>query len=99
MRLNDAGASSLNLMVLVDVNGRCADQYFQLQQEIQTALVRICNENGLVIPFIQLMLNLPKDLKKAATKDVAQSTNQLNYYISINGADLNLLFTGNKKRI
>ena len=40
------------------------ERYEELQREVQASLVRICNENGLVIPFTQLTLNLSEDLKK-----------------------------------
>ncbi|PIQ95788.1 MAG: hypothetical protein COV67_12985, partial [Nitrospinae bacterium CG11_big_fil_rev_8_21_14_0_20_56_8] len=63
---NSAGASSLNLMITIDMKGRCADRYYPIQREIQTALVRICNENGLVIPFAQLTLSLSDKLMEVA---------------------------------
>jgi hypothetical protein len=59
---NSAGASSLNLMITIDVDGSCADRYRPLEREIQTALVHICNENGLVIPFTQLTVSLADNL-------------------------------------
>lgn len=56
-----AGESSLNLMIIVHVDGRCADRYEENRREIQSALVRICNENGLTIPFNRLTINLAGD--------------------------------------
>lgn len=53
-----AGSSSLNLIIIIHVEGRCADRHEENQREIQTALVMICNENGLVIPFNRLTINL-----------------------------------------
>ncbi|MFQ5449742.1 MAG: hypothetical protein ACE5E9_03895 [Nitrospinaceae bacterium] len=53
-----AGASALNLMVVVHAAGRCAGRYEEYQREIQAALVKICNENQLVIPFNRLTINL-----------------------------------------
>ncbi len=60
---DNAGSSSLNLKVLVDVEGRCAESYEDIQRDIQSTLVRICNENDLVIPFNQLTVTLPDNLK------------------------------------
>lgn len=62
-----AGASSLKLVVLIDVDGSCAHLKGSNQREIQAALVKICNENNLVIPFEKLTVSLAEDLKKAAT--------------------------------
>ncbi len=58
---DSAGASSLNLRVIVHVDGRCAEFYEEYQRELQTTLVRICNENDLVIPFNQLTVSLADD--------------------------------------
>ena len=56
---DSVGESSLNLMVIVHVDGRCADWHEENQREIQATLVRLCNENGWVIPFNQLTVNMP----------------------------------------
>ena len=56
---DSAGESSLNLMVIVHVDGRCADWYEENHREIQATLVRLCNENGWVIPFNQLTVHMP----------------------------------------
>ncbi|MEE9259281.1 MAG: mechanosensitive ion channel family protein, partial [Nitrospinaceae bacterium] len=58
---DNAGPSSLNLMIIIHVDGRCADRYEENRREIQSALVAICNENGLVIPFNRLTINLAGD--------------------------------------
>ena len=60
---DNAGSSALNLKVIVDVEGRCAESYEEIQRDIQSTLVRICNENHLVIPFNQLTVTLPDNLK------------------------------------
>ena len=57
--LDNAGASSLNLVVEVYVHGRCAHLYEECRREILTTLVRICNEHNLGIPFNQLTVHLP----------------------------------------
>lgn len=58
---DNAGASSLDLAIEVYVHGRCAHRYEQCRREIQTALVRICNEHDLAIPFDQLTVHQPRD--------------------------------------
>jgi hypothetical protein len=63
---DNAGSSALNLKVIVDVEGRCAERYEDIQRDIQSALVRICNENNLVIPFNQLTVTLPDNLNTKA---------------------------------
>ncbi len=60
---NDAGSSSLNLKIILHADGRCAEQHEEMQREVQTTLVRICNENQLTIPFTQLTVNLSDELK------------------------------------
>ena len=57
---DNAGASSLNLVIEVYVHGRMAHRYEECRREIQTTLVRICNEHNLGIPFDQLTVHLPK---------------------------------------
>ena len=63
---DNAGASALNLKVIVDAEGRCAERYEEIQRDIQSTLVRICNENDLVIPFNQLTVTLPDNLNTKA---------------------------------
>ena len=58
-----AGSSSLNLKVIVHVEGRCAERYEEIEREVQSTLVRLCNENDLTIPFNQLTVTLPKGMK------------------------------------
>lgn len=60
---DNAGSSALNLKILVDVEGRCAESYDDIKRDIQSTLVRICNENHLTIPFNQLTVTLPDNLK------------------------------------
>jgi hypothetical protein len=61
---DNAGSSALNLKVLMDVEGRCAESYEEIKRDIQSTLVRICNENHLTIPFNQLTITLPNNLTK-----------------------------------
>ncbi len=60
---DNAGSSSLNLKVIVDTDGHCAESYEDIKRDIQATLVRICNENNLTIPFNQLTVTLPDNLK------------------------------------
>ena len=71
---HSAGSSSLDLRILFDVNGRCADEHDIIEREIHTALVSICNDNGLVIPFNQLSVTLTEDSKSLTpTKTPSQN--------------------------
>lgn len=63
---DNAGSSALNLKVIVDAEGRCAESYEDIKRDIQSTLVRICNENNLTIPFNQLTVTLPDNLKPKA---------------------------------
>jgi hypothetical protein len=58
VRFDNPGASSLNLMVIIHVDGKCADRHEENRREIQKALVQICNTNNLTIPFNQLTINM-----------------------------------------
>ncbi len=58
VRFDNPGASSLNLMVIIHVDGKCADRHEENRREIQKALVQICNDNKLTIPFNQLTINM-----------------------------------------
>jgi hypothetical protein len=58
VKFDNAGTSSLNLMILVHVDGRCAEYYEEYQREIQSNLVSLCNENKLTIPFNRLTVDL-----------------------------------------
>ena len=71
---HSAGRSSLDLRVVIDVDGRCAGSHDVIEREIHTALVSICNEHGLVIPVNQLSLNLSEDLRKStAAQNLARA--------------------------
>ncbi len=61
-----ADASSLVLKILVEVDGSAAEFYEEYEREVQSALIRICNENNLTIPFRQVTLNLPDDESRLA---------------------------------
>ena len=69
--LDNAGASSLNLVIEVYVHGRLAHLYDECKREMMTTLVRICNEHNLGIPFSQMTVHLP-DQDKALPPPEAQ---------------------------
>jgi hypothetical protein len=45
-------------MIIIHADGKCTDHYEENRREIQTALIRICNENNLSISFSQLNINM-----------------------------------------
>ncbi len=57
---NEITPNSIKLMVIVKVDGRLAKDYYLFKKEINSAVVRICNENGFAIPSNQLMIDLPE---------------------------------------
>lgn len=63
VHFDSAGESSLNLIIIVGVDGKYADDYYPLKWKINNSLVKICNENNLVIPFNQLTISLSEDAK------------------------------------
>ncbi len=64
---DNAGASSLNLLIIVEVDGKGAGDYYSFQRDVNSTLVKICNENELVIPFNQLTVSLSDDVKSLAS--------------------------------
>ena len=65
VRFDNPGASSLNLMVIIHVDGKCAEHHEENRRKIQTALVQICNDNNLTIPFNQLTINMADGAKRS----------------------------------
>lgn len=53
----EAGASSLDYIIYVGMNGKVADSYWTVGRVIQKACVQVCNERGWVIPFSQLTVH------------------------------------------
>ena len=58
VRFDNPGASSLNLMVVIHLNGKCPDPHEENRREIQMGLVQFCNTNNLTTPFNQLTINM-----------------------------------------
>lgn len=53
----EAGASSLDYLIFVNMHGKAAGSYWTVGRIIQQACVRVCNERGWVIPFNQLTVH------------------------------------------
>lgn len=70
VHFDSAGASSLNLIILIKVSGSCAGDFYPLKWEINKILVQICNENKLTIPFTQLTVSPSNDLKALVNSKV-----------------------------
>lgn len=54
-----AGASSLDVAVLLDLRGKQAPAYRRIERAINRWCVECCNENNWEIPFPQMTLHLP----------------------------------------
>jgi hypothetical protein len=61
VEFKEAGANSLDYLVVLSVAGSGAGSYFKLGRLVQQACVRTCNEKGWVIPFGQLTLHPGKE--------------------------------------
>ena len=70
VNFESAGASSLNLIILVKVDGLYGEDYYPLKWDVNKYLVQICNDNDLVIPFTQMTVSLSDDVKKFASQQV-----------------------------
>ncbi len=68
VRFDNPAASSLNLIIIVHADGKCAERYEENRREIQTALIQISNENNLTIPFSQLTINMAESLPTSEQK-------------------------------
>lgn len=53
----EAGASSLDYLVHVVMNGKAASSYWSLQRVVQQACVKACNQHNWGIPFAQLTIH------------------------------------------
>jgi hypothetical protein len=57
VEFKEAGASSLNYLIYVTMNGKAAGSYWTVGRIIQQACVTVCNEHGWIIPFTQLTVH------------------------------------------
>jgi len=67
VKFNDAGASSLNFVVMAAFAASAAEKYFTIQRTLQSLAVDACNTYGWSIPFNQLTVHLPSDEKSLST--------------------------------
>jgi small-conductance mechanosensitive channel len=59
VEFESAGASALNLAVIMDCSGELAGQYDRLSRFLQRSCVEICSSENWEIPFNQLRVHLP----------------------------------------
>jgi predicted nucleic acid-binding Zn-ribbon protein len=57
VEFKEAGASSLDYLIYVKMNGNAADSYWSVGRIIQQACVNACNERGWIIPFNQITVH------------------------------------------
>ena len=67
VEFESAGGSSLNLAVLADFDGSLGRRYQELGRLVNRLCVDACNEYGWVIPFEQLTLHVPSEVKVAGS--------------------------------
>jgi len=78
VNFESAGDSSLNLIILVKVDGLYGEDYYPLKWDVNKYLVQICNDNDLVIPFTQMTVSLSDDVKKFASQQKISNPNLSN---------------------
>ncbi len=57
---HSCAGSSLNIIVMMDCDGKIANLYKWIQRKGQEIFLKICNEENLVIPYEQLTVHLEK---------------------------------------
>jgi len=57
VEFHQAGESSLDYLIIVNINSAAASHYFRVQRYIQQACVKVCNQEAWSIPFPQLTLH------------------------------------------
>ena len=57
VEFKEAGASSLDLVILADFSGRIAKDHDILSRALQKIVVDACNKYAWVIPFTQITLH------------------------------------------
>ncbi len=58
VEFKEAGASSLDVVALVDLTGAAAPDYQRLLRLVQRTCVETCTDNGWVIPFTQVTMHV-----------------------------------------
>jgi hypothetical protein len=71
VEFQEAGASSLDYYVRVDLDGSCAFDYQAQARQLARFCVDICNEQGWVIPFTQLTLHMADSAKQSSNASEA----------------------------
>ena len=61
VEFKEAGASSLDYLVIVNVNSEASCHYYRIKRYIQQACVKACNEEKWTIPFPQLTISKADD--------------------------------------
>ncbi len=79
VEFREAGASSLDYYVRVDLDGSSASDLQAQSRQLQRFCVDICNEQGWVIPFTQLTLHMAShssdsELESAAAKNPSEQS-------------------------
>ena len=57
VEFSQAGASSLDLVLIANFSGEAAESYFRIQRLLQRLAVEACNRHGWVIPFNQITVH------------------------------------------
>ena len=57
VELNQAGASSIDYLIIVNINSKAAKHYYLIGRLIQQACVDTCNKEGWNIPFPQMTIH------------------------------------------
>lgn len=67
----EAGASALDLAILVDLSGAAAPHYQKLKRLVQRTCVETCTEHDWVIPFTQVTLHMASAQDGAGVENAA----------------------------
>ncbi|TQV78802.1 hypothetical protein FKG94_12330 [Exilibacterium tricleocarpae] len=77
VEFKEAGASSLDLMIIAAFDGAAAADYIPLERFIQRAAVDACNKNAWTIPFTQLTVHMqPDDYTQNSSPATAEASDQ-----------------------
>ncbi len=60
----EAGESSLNLLIIGHFHGKIAKYYYRVRRNIQTICIETCTANGWMIPFPQLTVHMENNGKQ-----------------------------------
>lgn len=57
VEFKEAGASSLDYLIIVNISSDASDQYYRVGRYIQQACVEVCNKENWTIPFPQMTIS------------------------------------------